>query len=275
MQQSRCIAILMAFLPVLACAQQPDPPVAPSRTDPAPTRVNVYYGGPGVTLPTLLTVAKSAPSAGKCRNKQDVRVRLSLLVDSQGLAQNVFFDRPVGNPLDELALRVIENDRFQPGTYQGAPSAVGIEAEVHMQACVERSKNSSGKEVATLRLRSEPEQKLEASSQPEQKVFLGGQKDSGLLQKVGGNVTPPRAIFQPVAEFSDYARQKKVQGTCVLSLKVDAHGMPQDIHVARTLEASLDQKAVEAVQRYRFTPAMKDGTPVPVAIAIEVRFKLY
>jgi hypothetical protein len=35
----------------------------------------------------------------------------------------------------------------------------------------------------------------------------------------------------------------------------------------------LDEKAVEAVKRYRFKPAMLQGKPVPVEVNIEVNFK--
>jgi len=37
----------------------------------------------------------------------------------------------------------------------------------------------------------------------------------------------------------------------------------------------LDEKAIEAVRRYRFNPALKDGVPVPVEIKVEVNFRLY
>jgi outer membrane biosynthesis protein TonB len=38
----------------------------------------------------------------------------------------------------------------------------------------------------------------------------------------------------------------------------------------------LNQKALEAVQKYRFKLAMLDGkTPVPVMITVEVNFHLY
>jgi TonB family protein len=37
----------------------------------------------------------------------------------------------------------------------------------------------------------------------------------------------------------------------------------------------LDQKAVEAVRKWKFEPAMKDGKPVAVQISVEVNFRLY
>jgi protein TonB len=104
----------------------------------------------------------------------------------------------------------------------------------------------------------------------------GGNVGGGLYQ-VGNGVSPPRAIFQPEAEFSDEARRAKYEGTVVVSVIVDANGNPQDVHVVRTLGMGLDEKAVEAVQKYKFKPAieLKTGRPVPVPIAVEVRFRLY
>jgi hypothetical protein len=38
----------------------------------------------------------------------------------------------------------------------------------------------------------------------------------------------------------------------------------------------LNEKAIEAVMKYRFKPAMKDGQiPVPVMIYVDIDFKLY
>ena len=90
-------------------------------------------------------------------------------------------------------------------------------------------------------------------------------------------VSPPKAIFQPEAEFSDEARRAKYEGTVVVTLIVDANGNPQNVHVTRTLGMGLDEKAVEAVQKYKFKPAIdqKSGKAVPVMVSVEVRFRLY
>jgi len=56
---------------------------------------------------------------------------------------------------------------------------------------------------------------------------------------------------------------------------VDKNGMPQNPKVLRTLDYGLDQNAVDAVMRYRFKPAMRDGEPVPVIITVEVNFQFY
>jgi periplasmic protein TonB len=90
-----------------------------------------------------------------------------------------------------------------------------------------------------------------------------------------GGVTAPAPIFAPEAEFSDEARRQKYQGICLVGLIVDAHGLPQNIHVVQRLGMGLDEKAIEAIRRYRFKPATKDGKPVAAAIVVEVDFRLF
>lgn len=103
----------------------------------------------------------------------------------------------------------------------------------------------------------------------------GGNAGGGLY-RIGGGVSAPVAIFTPEAEFSDEARRAKYQGVCLISLIVDAQGNPQNPRVIRALGMGLDEKALEAVRKYKFKPAMKDGRiPVPVMITIEVNFRLY
>jgi TonB family protein len=103
-----------------------------------------------------------------------------------------------------------------------------------------------------------------------------GGNTGGGLYRVGGQVSAPVALNSVEAEFSDEARRAKYQGVCLISLIVDAQGNPQNPRVVRALGMGLDEKALEAVRKYKFKPAMKDGkTPVPVMITVEVNFRLY
>jgi TonB family protein len=103
----------------------------------------------------------------------------------------------------------------------------------------------------------------------------GGNAGGGVY-RVGGGISAPQALITPEAEFSDEARRAKYQGVVLISLIVDAQGNPQNPRVVRPLGMGLDEKAMEAVRKYKFKPAMKDGrTPVPVMITVEVNFRLY
>ena len=55
---------------------------------------------------------------------------------------------------------------------------------------------------------------------------------------------------------------------------VDANGKPRDLHVTRSLGLGLDEKAIEAVEKWKFRPGQKDGHPVATHATIEVNFRL-
>ncbi len=60
----------------------------------------------------------------------------------------------------------------------------------------------------------------------------------------------------------------------VLYLEVNERGLPQNVRVIRTLGMGLDDKAIEAVMKWRFRPGEKDGKPVTVATQVEMNFRL-
>ncbi|MGD0736554.1 MAG: TonB family protein [Terracidiphilus sp.] len=90
-----------------------------------------------------------------------------------------------------------------------------------------------------------------------------------------GGVSNPIPIVTPEAEFSDEARSNKYQGVCMIAIIVDAQGFPQNPRVIQSLGMGLDEKALEAVRKYRFKPAMKDGKPVASIISVAVNFRLF
>ncbi len=102
----------------------------------------------------------------------------------------------------------------------------------------------------------------------------GGGTGGGLF-RVGGGVLPPKELYTPEPEYSDEARKAKYQGVCVLYVEVSPDGTTHNIRVVRSLGLGLDEKAIEAVKKWKFEPAKKDGTPVSVAVNVEVSFHLY
>jgi protein TonB len=96
----------------------------------------------------------------------------------------------------------------------------------------------------------------------------------GGAYRIGGGVSPPSVLSKVEPEYSEEARKAKWQGTVVLQLVVDEKGLPQQMKVLHSLGLGLDQKAMEAVAKWRFKPGMKDGKPVPVIATIEVNFRL-
>lgn len=92
---------------------------------------------------------------------------------------------------------------------------------------------------------------------------------------VGHGVSPPKLVLNKEPQFSERARKAKFQGTVILGLVVNQEGLPSELHIIHPLGYGLDAQAVEAVQQWRFQPAVKDDQPVAVEIAVEVDFHLY
>jgi len=95
----------------------------------------------------------------------------------------------------------------------------------------------------------------------------------GGFQKVLG-ATPPVVIYKVEPDYADEARKAHLQGTVLVAVDIDEQGRVSRVRVLQPLGLGLDEKAVDAVQRWRFRPALKDGKPVPYPAAIEVRFQL-
>ncbi len=96
----------------------------------------------------------------------------------------------------------------------------------------------------------------------------------GGAYKIGGGVSQPTLISKVEPEYSEEARKAKWQGTVELQIVVDEHGNPKEMRVTRALGLGLDQKAMEAVAKWRFRPGLRDGKPVPVIATVQVNFRL-
>jgi protein TonB len=104
----------------------------------------------------------------------------------------------------------------------------------------------------------------------------GNQDGSGFDSSgaLSGPVVGPQVVFHPEPEFSEEARKAKLQGVVVLEIQVDQSGHARIIRVSQPLGLGLDEKAVEAVLRWRFRPATRNGLPVPANATIYVNFRL-
>lgn len=85
---------------------------------------------------------------------------------------------------------------------------------------------------------------------------------------------PPVVVNKVEPEYTQAARDSKIQGAVLLSLHIDRSGVPEDVTVVRSLDPGLDDAAIHAVQQWRFQAAMKDGQPVFVHARVEVNFRL-
>ena len=99
-------------------------------------------------------------------------------------------------------------------------------------------------------------------------------KDPGVLRE---NTVDKKAelltTFQP--QSNQFAQDHGVAGMSLYHVVVGADGKPTEIAVARPIGFGLDESAVESIRKAAFSPAMKDGKPVPVMLDLVVEFRIY
>ena len=110
-------------------------------------------------------------------------------------------------------------------------------------------------------------------------VGIGDQDGVGVRNDVGPYRVAailPTCLYCPTPAYTDEARETKLQGMVTVLALVNAEGRATDIRITKGLGAGLDERAVDAVRGWRFTPA-RDAARHPVStwITIEVVFRLF
>lgn len=90
----------------------------------------------------------------------------------------------------------------------------------------------------------------------------------------GSGVEPPGLLREVKPDYTEQARRMGLEGEVLLEIVVGPDGGVSSIQVLRRLGAGLDERAVEAVRQWRFTPALRHGDPVAVMVEVAVEFKL-
>jgi periplasmic protein TonB len=96
----------------------------------------------------------------------------------------------------------------------------------------------------------------------------------GGAYNVGGGVSEPVVLSQTQPEYSDDGRKARIQGTVELLIIVNTDGTVKFESVRKSLGYGLDQKAIEAVKKWKFIAGKKDGKSVPTYVSVLINFSL-
>jgi TonB family protein len=96
-----------------------------------------------------------------------------------------------------------------------------------------------------------------------------GERDENGVYRVGGPVAPPSRL--DVAKYPPEAVAAGIQGNVQAEIVVNEAGLVTDAKIVRSIPL-LDEAALQAVQNWRFEPAMVDGHSVPVRMVVTVNF---
>jgi len=84
----------------------------------------------------------------------------------------------------------------------------------------------------------------------------------------------PVAVVRVPPSYPDSAREAGVDGTVVVNALVCADGQIIETWIASSIPL-LDGAAADAVRKWVFLPARKDGQPIAVWVAVPVKFSLH
>lgn len=90
----------------------------------------------------------------------------------------------------------------------------------------------------------------------------------------GSGIDPPRLVREIKADYTEDARQRGLSGEVVMEIVVRRDGTVGDVKVLQGLGGGLNDRAVQAVRQWRFSPAHRQGEAVDVMVEVSVEFRL-
>ncbi|MGB6898063.1 MAG: energy transducer TonB, partial [Candidatus Acidiferrum sp.] len=107
-------------------------------------------------------------------------------------------------------------------------------------------------------------------------VLLGPGGPMPKIAKAGvDGIGIPTCVYCPAPNYTDKARNAKIEGSVVLLVVINEDGRAGRIAVTRANDDGLAIKAIEAVRKWQFSPAPDKGGKADAVLApIEVTFRL-
>jgi len=125
---------------------------------------------------------------------------------------------------------------------------------------------------------------VQASSEtPGGGVHAGGFGDARTASGGGGStgkgtvaaaMQPVEVLEKPQPQYTQEARNLKIEGEVHLKVLFQADGHVQVLQVVRGLGHGLDEAASVAAQKIRFKPAQRDGRPCDMTATVHIVFQL-
>ena len=207
------------------------------KTVPQPDKDGVYPLGNGVVAPSLIHAVPAVYPANPDLVGLKRVCMLDVVVEADGTSARInVLGNSCSSPFDEAAINAVRHSQFEPGKLNGNLVPVRI------PVCVS---------------------------------FLGGEEPAIPKQFPLAGFKYPVPLSQVEAEYSHEARSAKLEGFVLVSVLITEDGLSTNAQVIRPLGEGLDEKALQAVSKWRFRPAVMDGIPAPCHITVMVDFRLH
>ena len=98
--------------------------------------------------------------------------------------------------------------------------------------------------------------------------------DHTLHQTSMAPIAPPEAHRKVDPKYVASAVSERVEGRVTLACVIDKTGRVASVELLRGVDDRLNKSAVEALAKWEFYPATRNGVPVDVDVVVEIPFKL-
>jgi TonB family protein len=188
----------------------------------------------GVSQPRILE--NSPPRYSEEARKAGLagRVQVVCVVGSDGIARDFKVAHSLGLGLDESAIRAVSVWRFAPGVKDGKPVNVAASVDVNFQILGRDGKPAKWR-LARVQFESV----------------------AGATRPVVETAVPPRISGEAG------------KGTAIATFVVDEQGSAVDVHVEQSSDEAWGKEVGNALHKWKFTPALRDGMPVRVSCTME------
>jgi protein TonB len=115
---------------------------------------------------------------------------------------------------------------------------------------------------------------VESSARQQAAVGRAYGTGHGVGPAVFGSSDGPGFIRRVLPRYPRLARELGREGSVVLSLTIDEHGLLKDVEVMESAGHGFDEEALRAIQASTFRAAVRNGKPVASRAILPVRFML-
>jgi TonB family protein len=216
------------------------------------------------SAPALIVVAPAQPKVGSfasakqsivATNARTPAIKTGGFGDPAGVAVN-----PNASPPATIA--AIGKFENAPGTGQGAASPyAGLVATGGFGSGVGNAPKATGVGGGT--------------------ISTGGFGGNGTSSRAASepriqqvHLTPPEVLSEPRPQYTQEARQLRIQGEITLQVRFGVDGKVEVLRVVSGLGHGLDQEAALVAEQIRFNPAVRDGQPTDHITYIHILFQL-
>ena len=92
-------------------------------------------------------------------------------------------------------------------------------------------------------------------------------------QRVTKDMKPPKATKSPDPDYPQIPADAEPNGVVVMLVGINPKGHVELVHVLRSSNDAFQNSATSTVKTWKFSPAKKNGKPVPVQITVEMKFQ--